>query len=146
MSIHPSVHLPVCPRECASLTPSIPCVQSAHLTQSSSGSARCQMPNNNWKDRLFLRTVHSIVSVSGCSPHQRCDIFLDDHMQHVALDEVTANEIMSWFLLLLLLLGMYPQSTAVKIKSMCMCVRLTQQLINNSGSHAVYINSKYKKS
>lgn len=35
------------------------------------------MPNNNWNDRLFLCTVHSIVSVSGRSPHQICDIFFD---------------------------------------------------------------------
>lgn len=62
-SIYPSVHLSVCPCACALITLYIPCVQSAHLTQSDSRSTRCQMPSYNWDTRLFLNTEQCIVTV-----------------------------------------------------------------------------------
>ena len=89
-SIYSSVHLSVCPCVCASVTLYIPCVQSAHLTRSDSGSTRCQMPNYNWEARLCLNTVHYIVSVRhehfSTPPLYLC---LGDKIQHGAFNAAT---------------------------------------------------------
>lgn len=94
-SVH--IHLSICPPVCLSLSVclgnpesshSIPCVQSAHLTHSDSGSTGCQMPRFNWGARLFLNTIKYIVSVrQEAFPTPPLGFFVfNDKIQHVGIN------------------------------------------------------------